>query len=56
MLYKEIVTTYILALYLSIFTILNFSRKELFPLDGASVLACAYQLTVQSENPKNFEH
>ena len=27
-----------------------------FPLDGASVLACAYQLKVRSKNPKNFEH
>ena len=26
------------------------------PLDGASVLACAYQLKVQSKNPKNFEY
>ncbi|WP_156901117.1 hypothetical protein [Aggregatibacter sp. oral taxon 458] len=27
-----------------------------FALDGASVLACAYQLKVRSQNPKNFEH
>ena len=26
------------------------------PHDGASVLACAYQLKVRSQNPKNFEH
>ena len=26
------------------------------PHDGASVLACAYQLKVRSKNPKNFEH
>ena len=27
-----------------------------FPHDGASVLACAYQLKVRSQNPKDFEH
>ena len=26
------------------------------PHDGASVLACAYQLKVRSQNPKDFEH
>ena len=26
------------------------------PFDGASVLACAYQLKVRSRNPKDFEH
>ena len=26
------------------------------PLDGASVLACAYQLKVRSKNPKDFEY
>ena len=26
------------------------------PLDGASVLACAYQLKVRSKNPKIFEY
>ena len=28
----------------------------IFPHDGASVLACAYQLKVRSQNPKDFEH
>ena len=28
----------------------------LSPHDGASVLACAYQLKVRSQNPKDFEH
>ena len=27
-----------------------------FPLDGASVLACAYQLKVRSQNPTDFEY
>lgn len=27
-----------------------------FPLDSASVLACAYQLKVRSKSPKNFEY
>ena len=27
-----------------------------FPLDGASVLACAYQLKVRSKNPTDFEY
>ena len=27
-----------------------------WPHDGASVLACAYQLKVRSKNPKDFEH
>ena len=27
-----------------------------YPHDGASVLACAYQLKVRSQNPKDFEH
>ena len=26
------------------------------PLDGASVLACAYELKVRSKNPKDFEY
>ncbi|MFC2544757.1 MAG: hypothetical protein ACFNUN_07810 [Aggregatibacter sp.] len=26
------------------------------PHDGAGVLACAYQLKVRSQNPKDFEH
>ena len=26
------------------------------PYDGASVLACAYQLKVRLQNPKDFEH
>ena len=30
--------------------------KSTAPHDGASVLACAYQLKVRSQNPKNFEH
>ena len=29
---------------------------DLYPYDGASVLACAYQLKVRSQNPKDFEH
>ena len=33
------------------------THRTLFtPLDGASVLACAYQLKVRSQNPKDFEH
>ena len=27
-----------------------------YPHDGASVLACVYQLKVRSQNPKDFEH
>jgi len=32
----------------------RFLRRD--PHDGASVLACAYQLKVRSQNPKNFEY
>ena len=32
------------------------SMLQASPLDGESVLACAYQLKVRSQNPKNFEH
>lgn len=34
----------------------RFPAYAQFPHDGASVLACVYQLKVRSQDPKDFEH
>lgn len=39
-----------------IFRLVFLAFRITHPHDGASVLACAYQLKVRSQNPKDFEH